>query len=127
MLLIVFLQHGDRAVRTPFAPLVAPAPPLEASAPLPTAAAALAAAAAAAAASSADAAVTLAFPAAVCPERLVFVVHVPEPGAPEGQSGTWVRDHGSNFGMQVCNGQLCLGRMHARACMCVIIDQRIMD
>jgi hypothetical protein len=55
-------QAGDRAVRTPFDSYAGAS------------------------------AVTLAFPEALCPERMVFVVH-------DTASDTWIRDHSANFSL----------------------------
>lgn len=38
--------------------------------------------------------VTLVFPEALCPDRIVFVVH-------QRDHDTWVRDHGANFSLQL--------------------------
>lgn len=109
--LSVCAQHGERAVRTAFAPLgfmpltLPDAPPAaDAAGDSPSSSGAAAADADAAAEEEAggpvdrvpeypdapegsSSVVTLVFPEAVCPERLVFVLHQLGPDA-------WVRDHG---------------------------------
>lgn len=107
-------QHGERAVRTAFAPLgfmpltlpdTPPAADAAGDSPSSSSGAAAADAADAAAAEEeaggsldrvpeypdapegSSSVVTLVFPEAVCPERLVFVLHQLGPDA-------WVRDHG---------------------------------
>jgi hypothetical protein len=96
-------QAGDRAVRTPFT----------SGAAASAAAAAIvddgdgsdgdgeaAAEEAAVAAAVAPASVSLAFPAAECPERLVFVVH-------DVASDAWLRDHSADFSLPLrCVGWL---------------------
>lgn len=112
---LFYLQHGERAVRTPFAPLgfmpivpdaTAPAAPASvadtAEATTDTFEPAEAATATAEeeevvpmdtvpeypdAPEGTSSVVTLVFPEAVCPERLVFVLHQLGPDM-------WVRDHG---------------------------------
>lgn len=105
------LQHGERAVRTPFAPvgvmpIIEPVNPADAASALnpdnadddeDTSATEAAAAAAPpgydpvplypGVPEGTASAVTLVFPEAICPERFVFVVHQLGPDA-------WVRDHG---------------------------------
>lgn len=102
----VYDQHGERAVRTPFAPIgfmpklpvaseptgVPPAAPTDDTAEVAAEAAAADAVTEQVpeypdAPESASSVVTLVFPEAVCPERLVFVLHQLGPD-------TWVRDHG---------------------------------
>jgi hypothetical protein len=128
------LQHGERAVRTPFSPLgfmpVLPTPS-EQQQQTETLAAAVATDADAETPPDADSAaaaaavepvqlyngvtsgspwcVTLVFPEVMCPERLVFVVHQLE-------SDAWVRDHGANFSLQLrspCLGDLVEGVLAA--------------
>jgi len=100
------MQHGDRAVRTPFAP--AGFTPIMPDSTKPHAAVSTTEPSTAQPAEGspevpeepwevfpeypdvpegADSAVTLVFPEAICPERLVFVLHQLGPD-------TWVRDHG---------------------------------
>lgn len=103
------MQHGDRAVRTPFAP--AGFKPILPDPTKPHAAVSTTEASTAEPAEGspevqeeawevfpeypevpegAESAVTLVFPEAICPERLVFVLHQVGPD-------TWVRDHGETF------------------------------
>lgn len=121
------LQHGERAVRTPFSPLgfipVLPDAPeqqqqQQTAAPTATAtdtphdASSTAAAAVElypGVAAGTPWCVTLVFPEPICPERLVFVVHQLE-------SDAWVRDHGANFSLQLrspCLGDLVEGVLAA--------------
>jgi hypothetical protein len=130
LFVLPFLQHGERAVRTPFSPLgfmpVLPDPSeqqQQQDTPAATATDAADTPDSAAAAAAAEEpvqlysdvpagtswCVTLVFPEAVCPERLVFVVHQLE-------SDAWVRDHGANFSLQLrspCLGDLVEGVLAA--------------